>query len=204
MSNGKKRDRAKQMQEYAEVAVLVAKEMKWKLDYSMKSIDVMEKAAVYIYQIDLEVDHEVAAFNVATAFGAYLGETLLRNGLAEKGFTWRESEDGDVGIGTENAWLGPITKVYKRITRGRDHDIRTFCDIAFEIANGTVGTVPFVPKPLSVGKPCLSPEGEARPKGRLRFDLVDCGWGLAPFASFVGSSIQQTNDLSPSANRPLA
>ena len=45
-----------------------------------------------------------------------------------------ENEEGEFVIGAEDTWMAPVTKVYKRITRGPDHCLVDFYEVALGLA----------------------------------------------------------------------
>lgn len=63
-------------------------------------------------------------WSMASIWGAYLGETMLRNGLRDKGYAWDIVDGSSIPVlrnGT--AVITPIDKVYKRFVT----DARTAC-----------------------------------------------------------------------------
>ena len=129
----------KEMPELAENAVEGAKIWGLELDYSAESLESLEKLAHLLYR-----EHRIHSIpehildGIAELYGAYLGEVLLRSGLKELGFAWTEGEDGEIGIGREDCWMGPMTKVYKRITLGPEHDMMSFFEVMFGLAIGAI------------------------------------------------------------------
>jgi len=76
-------------------------------------------------------------WNVAVLLGTYIGEMLLRCGLAEKGFVWVVDDGLPVlGIPGSQSAVSPITKAHKRILNGAEDSMESFVDIAFSIVNG--------------------------------------------------------------------
>ena len=63
---------------------------------------------------------------MSAMLGAYLGETLLRSGLRELGFSWVKDEDGSVAVGKDGDMVFPLSKAYKRITAGPGDDLLMF------------------------------------------------------------------------------
>lgn len=75
-------------------------------------------------------------WNVAVLFGTYIGEILLRSGLAEKGFVWVEDDGLPIlGIPGKQAAVSPITKAHKRILNGEEDSIKSFVDVVFSVVN---------------------------------------------------------------------
>ena len=129
----------KEMVELAEEAVKTAKIWKTDLDYSALSLESVDKLAQRIYRIHRELPvPEDMLLGIANLYGAYLGEVLLRCGLKDLGFAWTEGEEGEIGIGKEDFWTAPVTKVYKRLTQGPEHDLMNFFEVVFGLAIGAV------------------------------------------------------------------
>ena len=129
----------KEMVELAEQAVEAAKFWKLDLDYSAESLEGLEWLAQKIYLSDRELSlPENILTGIANLYGAYLGEVLLRCGLSDLGFSWVKNEEGEIGIGREDFWMAPVTKVYKRITQGPEHSLMVFFECMFGLAIGAV------------------------------------------------------------------
>ncbi|MDE7417844.1 MAG: hypothetical protein K2N44_16335 [Lachnospiraceae bacterium] len=128
--------------EIAERAVAYAKQNNIILDYTEQSIEKVEEI-LGIYHENVEnYDGEDGAdtlWNIAVHFGIYLGETLLRIHLEEKGFTWYIKE-GTPALKKDNNEIYPISKAHKRILNGPEDDVRSFCKIAIMIADGSFPT----------------------------------------------------------------
>ena len=123
------------MKSFAEMAVELAQVMGCTLDYSAESIVPLDALAQILYKVNASGNmREETALITANAFGAYLGETLLRSGLAGLGYDWMENGEGEFGIGMDDTWMAPVTKVYKRITQGPYHCLTDFFEIALRIA----------------------------------------------------------------------
>lgn len=128
--------------EIAERAVTYAKQNNIILDYTEQSIEKVEEIlGVYHDKLDSYdgEDGAEALWNVAVHFGIYLGETLLRMHLEEKGFAWCLRE-GTPALKKENNEIYPISKAHKRILNGPEDDVRSFCKIALMIADGAFPT----------------------------------------------------------------
>ncbi len=129
----------KDMLELAEKAVEAAKFWKLDLDYSAESLEEVDELAQEIFRQHLmQPLPEDILHGVATLYGAYLGEVLLRCGLKDLDFAWTENEEGEIGIGREDMWMAPVTKVYKRFTQGPEHDLMSFFEVMFGLAIGAV------------------------------------------------------------------
>ena len=129
----------KEMLELAERAVEAAKFWDVELDYSAESLEPLEKMMQTIYRSHGKMPlPEEILLSVANLYGAYLGEVLLRSGLDTLGFGWVKNEEGETGIGKEDFWAAPVSKVYKRITQGPYHDLANFFEVIFGLAVGAV------------------------------------------------------------------
>lgn len=129
----------KEMVELAEKAVEAARFWKLDLDYSAESLEAVDWLAQKIYRLHLAQPlPEEILLSAANLYGAYLGEVLLRCGLKDLDFAWTEGEEGEIGVGKEDFWMAPVTKVYKRITRGPEHSLMDFFECMFGLAIGAV------------------------------------------------------------------
>ena len=129
----------KNMAELADRAVEAARFWGFDLDYSAESLESVEKLAQMIWRSNRNQPlPEKFLFSVADLYGAYLGEVLLRSGLADLGFAWVKNEEGDLGIGREDIWMAPFTKVCKRIVQGPEHSLTDFFDCMFGLAIGAL------------------------------------------------------------------
>ena len=65
---------------------------------------------------------------MAIIFGSYLGETLLRNGLSQKGFVWGKEASSNVPllIKDDGSYLAPNDKIYKRLVNGGEDSVISF------------------------------------------------------------------------------
>ncbi|MBR5540161.1 MAG: hypothetical protein IKU56_02145 [Clostridia bacterium] len=99
------------------------------LDYSEKSIMELEEILDW-YSNDIAVskptDNQI--WSMATIFGSYLGETLLKNGLSEKGFSWGTEGSSNIPLlrKQDGTYLTPNDKVYKRLVKGREDSVVSF------------------------------------------------------------------------------
>ena len=76
-------------QKMSAVAIEYAQNFNKKLDFSENSIaDLEEILDWYSKDIAVSKPTENQIWSMSIIFGSYLGETLLKNGLTEKGFTW--------------------------------------------------------------------------------------------------------------------
>ena len=124
------------MMELAEKAVELAGAFECRLDYSMESLSSLDELAGMLHRMHTDEPlAEKALINASAILGAYLGETLLRNGLGDLGFGWVE-EDGWAELGREEERTRPLSKVYKRITNGPGDDLTSFGMISLVQAGG--------------------------------------------------------------------
>lgn len=129
----------KEMLELAEQAVEAAKVWKLDLDYSAESLEGLEWLAEKVFRLNRMLSlPEDFLTDVANAYGAYLGEVLLRCGLKDLDFSWVKNEEGEIGIGREDMWTAPVNKVYKRITQGPEQSLMDFFECVFGLAIGAV------------------------------------------------------------------
>ena len=125
--------------ELAEKAVQTAKEWDLSLDYSAESIASLEELAQMIYKAN-KSQHlpDNVVWNAAATYGAYLGETLLRNGLRELGFEWADDGEGNIVIRRDDNWMSPITKVHKRLVNGPEDNLESFYSVSLALARGEI------------------------------------------------------------------
>ena len=128
-----------------EDAVKLAERMGRTLDYTRESIrSVDDILLAYHHSLDKfdSDDDKDFLWDLAYTFGIYVGEVILRSGLAEKGFTWDYDDEGD-GIpilsnsdDKNKITASPVTKAHKCIMNGEDDIMETFADVIFSLANG--------------------------------------------------------------------
>lgn len=111
------------------------------LDYTVQSIEVLDEIMETFYervnQCSEEEGDEILA-EWAACFGVYIGETLLRVHLSEKGFAWALNGETPVLL-RGNDRLEPIYQAYSRIKYGCAFDIGTF----YQMAVWTADQAPF-------------------------------------------------------------
>ena len=121
---------------YSATAIDYAKEFNKKLDYSPKSIEDLEEILDF-YSKDIPVskptDNQI--WSMSIIFGSYLGETLLKNGLLEKGYSWIKDGSSTIPllIGKDGWHSTPIDKVYKRLVNGNEDDVVSFYKAASKL-----------------------------------------------------------------------
>lgn len=129
----------KEMLVLAEKAVEAAKIWDLDLDYSVESLEAVDALAQMLYRMNRnQALPEEILLRTANLYGAYLGEVLLRCGMKDLDFAWTEGEEGEIGIGREDMWIAPVTKVYKRITLGPEHSLTEFFECMFGLVIGAV------------------------------------------------------------------
>ena len=114
-------------------AIEYATDFNKKLDYTANSIaDLEEILDWYSKDIPVSQPTENQIWSMAITFGSYLGETLLKNGLSEKGYTWGIIPDSNVPLLIRNngAYLTPNDKVYKRLVNGSEDNVVSFYKVA--------------------------------------------------------------------------
>ena len=127
-SEGKK-DLASFMKGYSATAMDYGRDFHKTLDYSAGSVEDLEEILDF-YAKDIAVsqptDHQIES--MAILFGAYLGETLLHNGLAQKGYGWGKdtSSQRPLLVSRDGCLLTPIDKVYKRLVNGQEDNVMSF------------------------------------------------------------------------------
>ena len=124
----------------AEDAVRYAKQNKIVLDHTRESVQNVDTIlGAYHDSLD-KYDGEEGAktlWNVAVVFGTYIGEMMLRSGLAEKGFVWVDDDGLPIlRIPDGKTAVSPISKAHKRILNGVEDSMKSFVDVAFSIVDG--------------------------------------------------------------------
>lgn len=112
-----------------------ANEFNKNLDYSENSItDLEEILDWYSKDISISKPTENQIWSMAITFGSYLGETLLKNGLSEKGFNWAIEPSSHIPllIRNDGACLTPSDKVYKRLVNGSEDCVISFYRFAIK------------------------------------------------------------------------
>ena len=127
------------VKDLAEKAIEVAGNMGTELDYSAASIKDLEALLTMVYgRVDAEGFSQDDLWTIACLFGSYLGETMLRNGLADAGFDWQEDTDGEPilvrGGSVFSMRMVPINKVFKRLVNGLDDEIVSFYENSLAMA----------------------------------------------------------------------
>ena len=118
---------------YSATAVDYAKFFDKNFDYSTRSIADLEEILDY-YSNDISVSKptENQIWSMSIIFGSYLGETLLKNGLIEKGFAWGKEASSNIPllIKDDGCYITPNDKVYKRLVNGSVDSVISFYQFA--------------------------------------------------------------------------
>ena len=111
-------------------AIKYAKSFDKKFDYSRDSIKDLEEILDY-YSNDISKSRptENQIWSMAVIFGSYLGEVMLKNGLAKKGYVWEKDDTSDIPLlSAGGSYVTPNDKVYKRLVNGKEDDVVSFYD----------------------------------------------------------------------------
>ena len=106
------------------------------LDYSPASLSDLEEILEYYHQdSEKNCPTENQLWSMALIFGAYLGETLLKNGMREKGFFWDVVDESNIPVLKKNnsSYASPVHKVYKRFVNGSEDSIVSFYDVSLTL-----------------------------------------------------------------------
>lgn len=129
--------------EIAERAVAAAAQSNIRLDYSRDSIEKVDQILGGYFERLSDYDGEKGAdtlWNIAVHFGIYLGETLLRLQLGKQGYQWCMEKGMPILKKDDGNQISPITKAHKRILNGPEDNVKSFCDVAFMVADGKFPT----------------------------------------------------------------
>ena len=124
--------------EFADRAVAYAEKSGVLLDFTKESIRKVDEILLFYNEHLSEYngdDGKSTLWNLAVHFGIYLGETMLRVSLKDKGYDWCIS-DGLPILKKDNNELSPITKAHKCILNGSEDSVKSFFDIGLMIAEG--------------------------------------------------------------------
>ena len=117
------------------VAINYAKSFQKNFNYSKKSINELEEILDY-YSNDISKSHptEDQIWSMAIIFGSYLGEVILKKGLANKGYKWGKDNSSNVPllIKEDGSFITPNDKVYKRLVNGKEDNIISFYDFVID------------------------------------------------------------------------
>ncbi len=109
-------------------AIKCAEDFNRVFDFTPGSIKDLDHILAYYGQdvrISKLTDQQV--YDLASIFGAYLGQVLLDQKYKEEGFAWIKEEDLSFPIlKKDDLVISPIEKVYKRLKNGPGEDIRDY------------------------------------------------------------------------------
>ena len=111
------------MEAYARAAAELAhREFHRKLDFSPESIDALDEILVLVGESpEIDLDFE------ARLWGSYLGEVLRRRYTGAWEMTLYPGGVAAVpAVDVRGSRLFPLMKVYRRLTMGREEDLRSF------------------------------------------------------------------------------
>ena len=132
----KENEYSKYAKEKAQIAVEYAKDFNRDLNYSKDSIRDLEAILDY-YHKDIEVSKptENQIWSMATIFGTYLGETMLKNGLTNEGYDWNLHEEYNslMLMTKDGSFTSPLEKVYKRLLNGVEDSVISFYDVVTDM-----------------------------------------------------------------------
>ena len=123
----------------AEDAVRYAMQSEIALDYTRESARHVDTFLDAFHDSLDKYDSDEGAnilWNTAVLFGTYVGEMLLRSGLAEKGFAWAWDDGIPILSIPGKTAVSPITKAHKRILNGAEDSIKSFVDVVFSFVDG--------------------------------------------------------------------
>lgn len=129
--------------EIAERTVAYAAQNNIQLDFSKESFEKVDDILEGYYEHLSEYQDEEGAktlWNIAVHFGIYLGEALLQLQLAAQGYQWVIDDGLPILQKDAGNQISPITKAHKRILYGSADSVKSFCDVAFLVANGEFPT----------------------------------------------------------------
>lgn len=118
-------------------AVSYAKSFEKQFDYSKNSIkDLEEILDYYSNDISKSKPTENQMWSMAIIFGSYLGEVMLKNGLAKKGYNWEKDNTSNIPllVANDGSYITPNDKVYKRLVNGKEENVISFYDVIMDIA----------------------------------------------------------------------
>ena len=116
------------------------------LDFSRESVGRLEELLQHVHESRNWDDvNDMDAWGMACRYGAYLGETMLRNDFGRLGFAWGEDSDGEpclkptaeaTGSGTTVSRIVPIFKCFKRLRSGSSESVMRFYASCLSVVNG--------------------------------------------------------------------
>lgn len=128
LKNGKYDEALEKAKEDSDTAVFYARSFRKRLDYSISSINDLEDILDF-YANDIRGSNlkEEEIRDIADLFGAYLGETMLKNGLLNKGYKWIVDSDlNTIYLSDNQKAINPNEKVFARLVKGKDEEIVSY------------------------------------------------------------------------------
>ena len=102
------------------------------LDFSEASVQALEGMLENLHR-EMALPSEEQIRSEALTFGCYLGEAMLRGGLAAKGYAWDLTE-GEPILNKEGGWqMAPVSKVYKRLLNGAEDNVYSFYTVGLTL-----------------------------------------------------------------------
>lgn len=129
--------------EMAERAAAYAKKSNIDLDFSKSSLEKVDEILFSYHEHLNEYEGEEGEdtlWNIAVHFGIYVGETMLNVQLKDQGYQWCISDGIPIIKNESNVEMSPVTKAHKMILNGPEDSVKSFCNVAFSIANGDFPT----------------------------------------------------------------
>ncbi|HRU97702.1 hypothetical protein [Ruminococcus sp. XPD3002] len=119
-------------------AIDLAAKMNVKLGYEPEDVIVIEKILNECHEkyAQNKMEQKVA-WNLACLYGVMVGEIMLRNGLAEKGFHWTPDRNAFIQDDKDMS-LAPVRKAYKRIINGVEDNILMFYNFTMQAVFGDI------------------------------------------------------------------
>ena len=147
-----------EMKQGADYAQARAFQLGFILDYRETSVVVLEALLADLHEQKKSVEPTTEMIGqIASLYGAYLGETMLNTGLADLGFVW-DTNDMDepclVRPGSDDM-LRPLTRVFKRVINGESEDVVYFYAWCFDAIYTEMGITEGRP-----GSEFLAPNGK--------------------------------------------
>ncbi len=113
-------------------AISYAESFQKHFDYSKKSINDLEEILdFYSNDVSESKPTENQIWSMSIIFGSYLGESMLKNGLAKKGYKWGKDKSSNIPllVNDNGDFITPNDKVYKRLVNGKEDSIVSFYDV---------------------------------------------------------------------------
>ena len=118
------------------------------LDYSESSIVLVDMVLQDLYESKKRTSPTTKQIStIATIYGVYIGEVMLRSGLADLGFAWDSAENGEPCLMREGSddTLRPLQRAFKRIINGPESDIVYFYSWCFDAVCTELGVTEGAP-----------------------------------------------------------